>query len=114
MASVFGRVAGPYAQWLVDIGRVDEARGILHRCVASLRSAYATFLTIEDWGRVGRVQSVQRRRPQYLRHVRCGRFGLAKALLGRVERFYQALVAAGVGLKYRGPVGVTLPGLDIR
>ena len=46
IASVFGRVAGPYAQVLADAGRLDEARAVLHRCVAELRSAYGTFLTM--------------------------------------------------------------------
>jgi DNA-binding CsgD family transcriptional regulator len=46
MATYFGRVAGPYAQWLIDEGRRDEARALLHRCVVALPSAYATFLTM--------------------------------------------------------------------
>ena len=46
IASVFGRVAGPYAQWLADAGRLDAARAVLHRCVVELRSAYGTFLTM--------------------------------------------------------------------
>ncbi|MBV8344398.1 MAG: AAA family ATPase [Candidatus Eremiobacteraeota bacterium] len=44
--SFFGRAAGPYAQWLVDAGRIDEARAILHRCVDALRNVYGTFLTM--------------------------------------------------------------------
>lgn len=44
--SFFGRAAGPYAQWLIDAGRLDEGRAILHRCVGALRNVYGTFLTM--------------------------------------------------------------------
>ena len=44
--SVYGRTAGPYAQHLVDVGRVEEACALLSRCVRGLRSAYGTFLTM--------------------------------------------------------------------
>jgi DNA-binding CsgD family transcriptional regulator/type II secretory pathway predicted ATPase ExeA len=43
---VFGRVAGPYARWLVHVGRIDEARAVLHRCIAAIRNVYGTFLTM--------------------------------------------------------------------
>ncbi|HTU82850.1 MAG TPA: LuxR C-terminal-related transcriptional regulator [Candidatus Acidoferrales bacterium] len=46
IASVFARVAGPYAQWLADAERFDESRRVLHRCVCGLRDSYAAFLTM--------------------------------------------------------------------
>ncbi len=46
MCSYYGRVAGPYAQWLVDHNRAGEAQEVLHRCVTALPNAYGTFLTM--------------------------------------------------------------------
>ncbi len=44
--SSFGRAAGPYAQWLIDAGRIDEARTVLHRSLETMRNAYGAFLTM--------------------------------------------------------------------
>lgn len=44
--SAIGRFAGPYARWLCDCGRPDEAVALLHRAVDTIRSPYGATDTL--------------------------------------------------------------------
>ena len=46
IVSTIGRFAGPYARWLADRGRRDEARALLRRALHVLRSPYGATETL--------------------------------------------------------------------
>lgn len=56
--AVYARLPGAYAQYLIDAGRPEEARDLIHRIVAELRGTYGTFLTMPVIAEYGDARDV--------------------------------------------------------